>query len=120
MSAKINTDDGEAIAGMIADLLALFSSSTNVCASANWYYEAAMRAEYEHVVTAIKTKEIPPELKPLTAPSVISKYISARCADFLYIRSKSERVNASITHTLDALRSVLSKLKTDMQVQARG
>lgn len=120
MSEKLNTDDGDAVSTMIADLLSLFSSSTNVCASASWYYEAALRAEYEYVVSAVKTKEIPPDLKPLTAPSVLSKYINARCADFLYIRTKADRVNALITHTLDALRSVLSKLKTDMQVQTRA
>ena len=120
MVVKINTDDGDAVSAMIADLLSLFSSSTNVCASASWYYEAAMRAEYEYVTSAIKTKEIPPDLKPLTSPSILSKYIAARCADFLYIRTKAERVNASITNTLDALRSILSKLKTDMQVQARA
>jgi len=47
--------------------------------------------------------------------SIIHKKIDALCKDDNYLVNKLDRINASATHQLDGLRSVLSYRKTEFQ-----
>lgn len=116
LSVKSSTTAGEAVADQIADLLMLYPASTNVLASAKWYANEAYRHEYNKVVEALKSAEQPKELKGALSPLAIKEYIKSRTADFIYILERADRCNAAITHSLDALRSVLSNLKAERQI----
>lgn len=116
MAVKASTTDGNAVADYIADLLMLFPSSTNVLASAKWYANEAYRHEYNKVTEALKAGNQPKELRGVLSPLAIKEYIKARTSDFIYIADRADRCNAAITHSLDALRSVLSNLKAERQI----
>lgn len=116
MAVKASTTDGNAVADHIADLLMLFPSSTNVVASAKWYANEAYRHEYNKVTEALKANEQPKELRGVLSPLAIKEYIKSRTSDFIYIADRADRCNAAITHSLDALRSVLSNLKAERQI----
>ena len=47
--------------------------------------------------------------------SIINRLIKARTADEIALVELTERINAGITHSMDALRSIISKYKTEMQ-----
>jgi len=117
LSVKISTVSGEAVADNMADLLMLYPSSVNVLSSAKWYANEAYRYEYNKVTEALKGKEQPKELKGVLSPLALKEYIKSRTSDFIYIADRAERCNAAITHSLDALRSVLSNLKAERQIQ---
>jgi hypothetical protein len=48
-------------------------------------------------------------------PSVAKDYIAAKCAQFQYEYSICERCSRTISRTIEALRSILSALKTEFQ-----
>jgi hypothetical protein len=116
LALPINTDSGEEVANRLAELIALFPSSCNVMAACRWYEQAAIEQVYRE--EALKMKERAGETyKAFVSPSVLNKYITARTAEFQALYTRAERTNAAITHSMEGLRSILSKLKVDKQIE---
>lgn len=110
----INTDDGQAVANRLAEFIPMLSASTNVCAAAKWYADAAYKEQFDLMADNIKkAKAEGLPIEGMASPSVVGQYIKSRCAEFNALQERAGRINAAITHTLDALRSLLSKIKTD-------
>lgn len=115
-STPLNTDDGNAVSDRIADFLQLYPASVNVNASAVWYRDAAYKQEYHRIADGMKERANKTELQNLTSASVLREYIRSRCMEFNAMHERATRVNAAIAHSLDALRSLLSNIKTDKQI----
>jgi hypothetical protein len=116
-STPLNTDDGTAVSDRIADFLQLFPASVNVNASAVWYREAAYKDQFDLMADNIKkakAEKLP--IEGMASASVVGQYIKSRCAEFAAMAERASRTNAAITHSLDALRSLLSNIKTDKQI----
>lgn len=115
LSEAINTDDGDAISQRIALLVSMFYPSTNVCAAAKWYTEAAKEQAYRDF--ADKLRERAGEThKPLVAASVLKLFIESQSAEFQAMQVRADRLNAAITHTVEALRSILSRVKEERRI----
>jgi hypothetical protein len=116
LALPINTDSGEEVADRIAEFVNMFSASANVMAACKWYEQAAIEQVYRE--EALKMKDRAGETyKSFVSPSVLNKYIAARTAEFQALYTRAERTNAAITHSMEGLRSILSKLKVDKQIE---
>lgn len=115
-----NTADMDAIVQRIAKLAAQYSSSVDALASAKWYLAQAQAESFDYVWKRIKAQdsEIMRELRGVASSQNVKAYIQNRCADLVWLETSTERLNSAITHNVDALRSILSKGKVDMQINA--
>jgi hypothetical protein len=118
ISAPINTESGEEIADRITDIIALYPASANVVASLKWYNESAYRSEFERIAKYIKDGKADAVTAPLQVPSILKEYIKSRTANEQAMLVRGERVNSMLTHAMEGLRSVLSKIKEDRRVSS--
>lgn len=120
LGTPYNVDDLDGIAERIASLAAQFSSSINAYASAKWYLAAAEAHSYDIVWGKIKAMdpETAREMRGVASSQNVKKYIHDRCADLIWLEAQTERYNKAIAHTIDALRSILSKGKEDRKIAA--
>lgn len=112
--------DMEAVAERLALLASHYSSSVDVLASAKWYLSAARAESFDFVWKRVKSQdpEMMRELRGVASSSNVKSYVSDRCADLIWLETTAERLNSAITHSVDALRSLLSKGKVDKQISA--
>jgi len=116
IATPINTESGEEIAERIADIIALYPASANVVASLKWYNESAYRSEFERIAKYIKDGKADAVTAPLQVPSILKEYIKSRTANEQAMLVRGERVNSMLTHAVEGLRSVLSKVKEDRKM----
>lgn len=64
------------------------------------------KARLEHL-TNIQDENLP--------ASIMSKKLDALCCDELALYEYADRINASISHTLDTLRSIISLYKSELE-----
>ena len=116
LGVTIGADNPEEIADRMAALLVFYPSSAMALASAKYWQAYTYRTEYN---TAYKrTTQIDPgEAKAFFTPSILKEYINSRTAEYMALVTRCERGNSAITHTLDALRSILSHLKEERKIQ---
>jgi hypothetical protein len=115
LALPINTDQGEEVADRLAELIALFPASCNVVAACKWYEQAAYKQEFHMYAEELKSRA-GDTYKHLTAPSVLRDYLKSRTAEFQALYTRAERTNAAITHSMEGLRSILSKIKEDRRI----
>lgn len=97
-----------------------YAASCNVCASAKWYLSMVHKHHYEQVVLVLKEKKdnatLSPDIKGAVAPANLKDYIKSRCADFIWLSERADRLNSAITHSIDAMRTALSRAKVERQL----
>ena len=71
--------------------------------------EAKVKA-YHNLITSSKATE------QYFAPSLAKDYVNALCSEEQYVYDNAERCSRSIVHLIDALRTCISALKTELQV----
>jgi len=118
LTAKVDSSNGDAIAQTIGDLIAFYPSSSDVVSSLKWHQETAYRKEFEHIANYLKQGKGKAETAPLQVPSILKDYIKSRTADTQALLVKAERINAAITHSIEGLRSILSKLKEERKISS--
>ena len=116
LCARVNTESGEAIAAKLEECISLYASSANVLAACRWYMDAAFRQEVHLYADELKSRA-GDTFKPLVAPSILNAYLKSRCAEWSALYTRAERQNAGLTHSMEGLRSLLSKLKEDKRIQ---
>ena len=116
IGTPFDTADINSIEERMLSLVNHFASSTQVCSSATWYLKTAKKAAYDDVARRIKEKDLPTEFNGLISASTLRAYISDRCADLEALKVRADRLNASITHSIDALCTSISKAKTEMEL----
>jgi formate dehydrogenase maturation protein FdhE len=109
-------DNGEAVMNRISDLLSLYPQSANAIASAKWHRDTVLKDILEDMLRKAKDND-EDAIRAFKTPSVIKQLAEARTAELNSLLVLTERLNSTITHSLDALRSVLSNLKEERRVQ---
>lgn len=118
LTARVDSSNGDAIAQTIGDLIAFYASSSDVVSSLKWHQETAYRREFEIIAKYLKEGNAKAETLPLQVPSILKDYIKSRTADTQALLVKAERSNAAITHSIEGLRSILSKLKEERKINS--
>lgn len=106
---KDSAQDGEVLHSYLIEL-------TNIMARANYLmaeYQKKFREEkkvaYEKL-TATVIKE-----QRYYAPSLAKDYIDAQCSETGFIYDLAERLSRLCSHTMDAIRTIISSLKSERQ-----
>lgn len=90
------------------ELAGYISRSGNMIADAKFHLDSAMRSS-----TMDQLKQIGEKMMPA---STLNNFISANCAQENRLFKWCERLNATATHQLDWIRSVVSKEKEEMRL----
>ncbi len=112
MSSPFNESNHFEVSARIVEMSALLASAGNVQASAVYYAHEALRMTIHNYAQELKDRAEQKDIyKPLVSPSILNAYLKSRTAPYQYIKERAERCTAGLTHSIDALRSVLSNLK---------
>lgn len=106
---KDSAQDGQALHAYLIQL-------TNIGARANY-----LRVEYQKMNRAVKKQAYlnlmasSHAAEKYFAPSLAKDYVDSCCSETAYMAELSERTAAQAVHTLDAVRTVVSSLKSERQ-----
>ena len=91
----------------LSEVVSLQSTATETQASAKYHLFKAINAELDRQAKLLKKDDISPSIKKMRADSM--------CADYHYIYEKCVRYSSNISHTIDAVRTKISYLKSEME-----
>jgi len=91
----------------LSEVVSLQSTATETQASAKYHLLKAINAELDRQAKLLKKDDIAPSIKKMRADSM--------CADYHYIYEKCVRYSSNISHTIDAVRTKISYLKSEME-----
>ena len=91
----------------LSEVVSLQSTATETQASAKYHLLKAINAELDRQAKLFKKDDISPSIKKMRADSM--------CADYHYIYEKCVRYSSNISHTIDAVRTKISYLKSEME-----
>ena len=91
----------------LSEVVSLQSTATETQASAKYHLLKAINAELDRQAKLLKKDDISPSIKKMRADSM--------CADYHYIYEKCVRYSSNISHTIDAIRTKISYLKSEME-----
>lgn len=91
----------------LGEIVSLQSTATETQASAKYHLLKAINAELDRQAKLLKKDDISPSIKKMRADSM--------CADYHYIYEKCVRYSSNISHTIDAVRTKISYLKSELE-----
>ena len=91
----------------LSEVVSLQSTATETQASAKYHLLQAINAELDRQAKLLKKDDISPSIKKMRADSM--------CADYHYIYEKCVRYSSNISHTIDAVRTKISYLKSELE-----
>ena len=91
----------------LSEVVSLQSTATETQASAKYHLLKAINAELDRQAKLLKKDDISPSIKKMRADSM--------CAEWHYIYEKCVRYSSNISHTIDAIRTKISYLKSEME-----
>jgi len=91
----------------LSEVVSLQSTATETQASAKYHLLQAINAELDRQAKMLKKDDIAPSIKKMRADSM--------CAEWHYIYEKCVRYSSNISHTIDAVRTKISYLKSEME-----
>ena len=105
LEKEYDADNGNAIVERAKRIEGYMALSGKMLADAKYHYNAIFESSF---VAAIKANVG-------VSPSTLNKYLDSIVKDYQYLVDWSERINRSCTHTLEFSRTLISKLKAEMQ-----
>ena len=94
-------------------LISAYSLSTDTVASAKYLHLQALKKAYSSYENKY-TRE--GKLIPTMSVSIIKQIAESKCEEEAARYTKAERLNAALSHSLDAIRSLISKGKTELEM----
>ena len=91
----------------LSEVVSLQSTATETQASAKYHLLKAINAELDRQAKLLKKDDISPSIKKMRADSM--------CADYHKKKKKCVRYSSNISHTIDAVRTKISYLKSEME-----
>ena len=88
-------------------IVSLQATATETQASAKYHLLQAINAELDRQAKLLKKDDVAPSIKKMRADSM--------CAEWHYIYEKCVRYSSNISHTIDAVRTKISYLKSEME-----
>jgi|Laugrespbdmm15sd_2_1035082.scaffolds.fasta_scaffold79509_2 hypothetical protein len=108
ISVKIDVDDPVLIKGLLADTVSFLATSTKLQSSCKFWLETSRKEVFGN-------KTVQNSLFKLSS-SLQKQLVDSYLANELSMYELSQRQNAFLTHSLEALRSLLSFAKSEMEL----
>ena len=99
-------EDGHGLSKRVTNLNVYLARSSSLLSWAQFYYDKAQGEEAEKILTEEKEKGIK------ISPTVFKQLINGRTVQEAKVLKFTERLNRTITHQIDGVRSQLSYLKS--------
>ena len=116
LEEEVDTQDMEAISEKLSEYRVWFSYLIDAVPSAKWYYQTMYNHHYQEALLKVKNgKE--KLYAGFSSPSMLKDYMKSKCADFIWLESKADRMYSALVHSIDVLRSQLSKQKEIYKVE---
>ena len=101
-----NEKDGNELSDRVTNLNVYLARSSSLLSWAQFYYDKAQGEEAEKILMEEKQKGIK------ISPTVFKQLINGRTVSEAKVLKFTERLNRTITHQIDGIRSQLSYLKS--------
>lgn len=105
------TDNGNAVVERMDKLAGYMARSGKLQADAEYHYYKVIDSEIFQALKDLIADKLP--------KSTVNSYVEAKSKDYKHLHKWAERVNRSITHQYEGLRSVLSSLKAEKYSSGR-
>jgi hypothetical protein len=86
----------------------LVAESGQLLAESKWYQDKIVNGAIVESLKQAYDKSL--------SPSTINKYVNTTARDYNYLVNVFDRINSTATHQIDALRSIISYRKAEMQL----
>lgn len=106
LEAHYNADNGDACVNRMQMLENYMATTGKMLADAKFH----LRQKTERSIDDLYSK------KEKLSPSVFNKYIDAVTRDVAYLVDWCGRLNAGCVHSIEACRTIISKLKEEMRI----
>lgn len=111
LEAHYNADNGNAVVERANNIESYMAISGKMLADAKWHYNKLLQSVF---IEAIQQGN-----KERMSTSTLNKYIDSLCKDNQYLVDWCDRINRTCTHQLEFSRTVISKLKAEIQNYGR-
>lgn len=111
LEAHYNADNGNAVVERANNIESYMAISGKMLADAKWHYNNLLQSVF---ISAIQQGN-----KERMSTSTLNKYIDSLCKDNQYLVDWCDRINRTCTHQLEFSRTVISKLKAEIQNYGR-
>lgn len=108
LEAQYDSEEGHLIMDRLGIASAYMAESGKLKADADWHYMAALNSEIMHTI-----KNFMPDYLSASAQNQLVKSLAK---DEFRLVTYADRVNRSLTHQIDAMRTQLSYLKEQMKL----
>jgi len=106
LEAQFNADVPAACVQRSEELAGYMAQTGKMLADAKWHYNNLLNSE---IIKALKDQD------KMTA-STLNNYIKGMCKDYQYLVDWIDRINATCTHQIDLIRSLISKHKEELKL----
>lgn len=104
LEAQYDGDDGNIIAARLQELMAYMAESGKLKADAGYHYHAKLNSEIMKAIEKL--------LPDYASATLQNKFVQSLAKDELRLVELADRVNRSATHQIDAMRTLLSYIKS--------
>jgi hypothetical protein len=104
---KDSAQDGQALHAYLIELTNIMSRANFLMADYQRKFRQEKKLAYEKLTETVISKQ------RYYAPSLAKDYIDSQCNESGYVYDLAERVSRSCTHTIDAVRTIISSLKSE-------
>jgi hypothetical protein len=104
---KDAAQDGEALNAYLVELTNIMSRANFLMAEWQRKFREEKKAAYEKLAFSSKAND------KYFSPSLAKDYIDSQCSETGYVYDLAERVSRLTTHTIDAIRTIISSLKSE-------
>lgn len=114
ISKRVDINDGNSCMFKLEEISCFLASSSACIVHAKALY---LLDQKNCLDTIYLKKESDNELKKVLSPSVVKQFVETRCIETSLLYTQCEKTHSSLVHAGDFLRSILSTIKSEMQLQ---
>ncbi len=107
LEAEFNADNPAACVSRAEELAGYMAVTGKMIADSKYHYNQLLGSTILQALKLQSANEM--------SASTLNNYIKSMCRDYQYLCDVCDRLNASTTHQLDLLRTLISKHKTEFQ-----
>lgn len=104
---KDSAQDGQVLHAYLVELTNIMSRANFLMAEYQRKFRQEKKAAYEKLTDTVISKQ------RYYAPSLAKEYIDSQCYETGYVYDLAERVSRLASHTIDAVRTIVSSLKSE-------
>ena len=106
ISQEVSESDYPTMLSYLNELSAWQANSGKCVADAEYYYHTELEKVFNFLQKDGSLKDVP--------ATVLNNYAKAKCKEYIYLHKLAERYNRGIVHRCDAIRSILSFAKAEL------